>query len=338
MAATVESLREDDRSFELLYQRDYARLVGYCRAMVGPTGDAEDIAQEALVRAWTSWERYEQDLRFWPLVTTIARRLWIDEVRRSSRAATRRHIEYELSVHRDTDPVERVTDAEDGRIALRALGSLSPRYQRLLWFRDIEGRAYDEIADLEGTSVGTVATSLRRARLALTAAYRRTSTGLAAALSFGWLGRLRQKIDQSWAQAGAPVAGAAMAVVLAAAPAVSAHGGSDPTTSAPAREIAATRTDGRETSAARVRATPTGGASAAAGRETATTDASAVKTDTAAPKMTAGPVKYFDYDAKKDEARRSEIVVEIGGTEEAPLIGIYANPREAPGFVEEQTP
>ena len=47
----------EEAAFAELYNRTYNPLVAYCRRYCPPGYDAEDIAQEALSRAWSSWDR-----------------------------------------------------------------------------------------------------------------------------------------------------------------------------------------------------------------------------------------------------------------------------------------
>src|ERR1041384_2198106 len=74
---------EDNRSatFASFYARCHAPLVEYCRWALKGAGDPEEIAQEALATAWAQWDRYSPARPFWPWLTTLARRLCINQVR-----------------------------------------------------------------------------------------------------------------------------------------------------------------------------------------------------------------------------------------------------------------
>src|SRR3954451_3903022 len=67
--------------FAELYATHYRPLVALCRRLSG-SRDGEELAQEAFLRAWSSWDRYAPTRPFWPWVSTIARRLCIDHGRR----------------------------------------------------------------------------------------------------------------------------------------------------------------------------------------------------------------------------------------------------------------
>ncbi|MBV9410933.1 MAG: RNA polymerase sigma factor, partial [Acidimicrobiia bacterium] len=78
-----------EEQFAALYGAHFRPLVAFCRRQLGPSADPEEVAQEAFLRAWASWDRYAPTRPFWPWVSTIARRLCIDHGRKQRRAAAR---------------------------------------------------------------------------------------------------------------------------------------------------------------------------------------------------------------------------------------------------------
>src|SRR5437763_3291611 len=158
--------------FAELYAAHYRPLVAFCRRLVHGTAEPEELAQEAFVRAWSSWERYAPSRPFWPWVSTIARRLCIDHGRRFRR--TQLHGEaVDVDVLLAPSPEELVETDEEYRWARAALAQLRPDQQRVLALRELEGWSYDRIATHEGVSVESVRGSLRRARVGLRVAYAR---------------------------------------------------------------------------------------------------------------------------------------------------------------------
>src|SRR5439155_3315129 len=120
----------DDRHerFAELYATHFRPLVAYCRRQLGGAGDPEELAQEAFLRAWTSWDRYAPTRPFWPWVSTIAHRLCIDRGRRQRRAQLR-------GVPRPDEVVVAGPDAsvladDEYRWAGAAVGALRPHQQR----------------------------------------------------------------------------------------------------------------------------------------------------------------------------------------------------------------
>src|SRR5688500_2534339 len=72
-------------AFDLLYQRYFPRLVRYCIRSARDRSTAEDVAQEALVRALVHLHRFDVDRPLWPWLKTIASRVLIDHARDRAR-------------------------------------------------------------------------------------------------------------------------------------------------------------------------------------------------------------------------------------------------------------
>src|SRR5437660_7492070 len=115
--------------FAELYATHYRPLVALCRRLSG-SRDAEELAQEAFLRAWASWDRYAPARPFWPWVSTIARRLCIDHGRRQRRAAARG-----ASQAKGVPPIEpdeAILAFDEYAWAREALAGLQPHQQRVL--------------------------------------------------------------------------------------------------------------------------------------------------------------------------------------------------------------
>lgn len=191
LASTTEAAEFAD-----IYRRTYAPLVQHCRTRLRAGDDAEDIAQAALVKAWSSWDRFEPGRPFWPWVVTIARRMAIDTYRRSARqdmlGAALRDEDYDVLAPEDV-----VAQKADAALALAALRRLRPQEQRLIGLRDLEGWSYDQLAEFEGEPVDLVRRQTHRARVALRASYLRVSQRMAGLAGVGWISRTRRRF-LSW--------------------------------------------------------------------------------------------------------------------------------------------
>lgn len=170
-------------AFADLYNRTYSPLVGYCRRYCPPGYDAEDIAQEALAKAWSSWDRYSPARPFWPWVATIARRLCVDYWRRDERAVARAGVHAALEPCPQPRPDELSEAADECRMAVTAFRRLRPDHQRIVGLRDIEGWSYEDIARFEGVTVESIRGSLRRARMSLRKSYDSLAKGTVPALA-----------------------------------------------------------------------------------------------------------------------------------------------------------
>src|SRR5438270_214713 len=176
--------RSRDEVFAELYESSYPSLVKHCRGLLGEGADPEEVAQEAFLRAWMTWDRYATTRPFWALVATIARNLCMDHHRHERVVATvLEQRAGELTVSPSIGPEERVEQDEEFEWARQALAELCPNHQRLLHLREIDGWSTDDIAAADGTSPEAATAALYRARQRLRDAYNRAAAGGAKALA-----------------------------------------------------------------------------------------------------------------------------------------------------------
>jgi RNA polymerase sigma-70 factor, ECF subfamily len=213
----------DPRAFDELYRRYFDRLHGYCHRRVGDRHTAEELAQEAFVRALRAMPRFAGERRFYPWMTVIAQRLCIDHHRRSGRVEPADDIDAG-SVEPDHDFLFRAVDLDH---LGQALERLAPRHREVLDLRETEGLAYAQIAEQLQVPLSTVEALLHRARKALRREYRAVA-GRDRAWGLPILGGLLSRMG--WRQvdprvpelAGwvAPAVAAAVTVVVLALPGV----------------------------------------------------------------------------------------------------------------------
>jgi RNA polymerase sigma factor (sigma-70 family) len=160
----VEKARDGDRlAFEQLYRSHCDRIFGLCWRMCG--GDkslAEDMVQEAFVRAWNKLHLFKGESKF----GTWLHRLTFNVVLSDRRIRVKRlQREREMS-----DAVERTLIGDrDVFAGLRkdleaAIAGLPERARTVLILYDIEGYQHNEIAELTGMAVGSSKAQLHRAR------------------------------------------------------------------------------------------------------------------------------------------------------------------------------
>ena len=149
---------EGKDGFDAFYQDSYARLVRQLWAVTGSRQDAEDVVQEAFVRAAARWGRISAyDLpEAW--VRRVAIRLASNELRRVRRG---------LSALLRLRPVQQDGPSEDRPALLTALRDLPLRYRQVLVLHYLVDLPVQQVAAELGLPQGTVATQLARGRLAL---------------------------------------------------------------------------------------------------------------------------------------------------------------------------
>ncbi|MCW2778770.1 MAG: polymerase subunit sigma-70 [Frankiales bacterium] len=202
-------------AFEEAVRAVTPRLQRYVLRRLGDRHEAEELVQEALLRAYQHADtlRTEDDLAAW--TTVVAGRLVIDRLRVRGRSTSVADVPEGARTSRDTADV--VVARDEARTALDALDALPPRQASVLWAREVEGLAYDAIGERFGLTEPAVRSLLTRARKGLRKEFAvRGGTlpagGLAALAPWvdgmSWLDRLRRLASRAGAPAVVAVLGA----------------------------------------------------------------------------------------------------------------------------------
>lgn len=218
----VEAWQAGDTSaFDNLYRLYFPRLRTFCRRRVGDSAEADDLAQEAFLRALQALPRLTGERRFYPWMTVIASRLCIDDHRRRHRVQPTDDIDLGTVDDGHDERYDLQADLHHLDVALRRLG---PRHAEVLDLRESHGLTYHEIADQLGVPHSTVETLLFRARKALRREFAAVSGDrLVAIPAIGWMAarvtRLRDRLattaSELAALGGTLAAGAVTAVLVA---------------------------------------------------------------------------------------------------------------------------
>jgi len=162
--------RGDPSAFEEIVRLYQRRVYGVALRIVRAHDVADDVTQEAFLRAWRSLDRFDLERPFGPWVCRIAANLAVNHVR-SPRAREEGlpdgHAETRTSA---PGPLGTLLDAEGTRVLETAMAGLPPDQRAVLVLRVVEEQSYAEIAETLGISPGTVMSRLFRARERLAAA------------------------------------------------------------------------------------------------------------------------------------------------------------------------
>ena len=155
--------------FDEAVRRVRPRLHRYAIRRLGDSHEAEELVQEALLRAYTHRDQLltEEDLSAWS--TVVTGRLVIDKLRVRGRSTSVAEVPEGARVGRDTAEV--VVARDEARTALDALDAMPSRQASLLWAREVEGKSYDELCEQFGMTEPAVRSTLTRARKALRREY-----------------------------------------------------------------------------------------------------------------------------------------------------------------------
>jgi RNA polymerase sigma-70 factor (ECF subfamily) len=161
-------------AFSELYNRYRDRLVHFIRRKTGDGDRAEDLVQEAFVRVTRHLHRFDQSKKFSTWIYTICSNLAKNELRNRSRSPL--VLFQKLTTH--WEPDHRPLQFEDSNmkpdklyrnryleeVVEKTVSKLPEHHQLVFRLRELEGKTYEEIADITGVNLGTVKSRLHRAR------------------------------------------------------------------------------------------------------------------------------------------------------------------------------
>ena len=160
----------DQEAFRQLIEPYRHALDVHCYRMLGSAHDAEDLAQETLLRAWRALGRFEPRAQLQTWLYRIATNACLDELARRPRRPEPLDPFPDLPADEAAptyDPEARYAIREGMELALlRAIQELPGRQRAVLIFRDVLGWSAPEVADLLESSVASVNSALQRARAA----------------------------------------------------------------------------------------------------------------------------------------------------------------------------
>jgi RNA polymerase sigma-70 factor (ECF subfamily) len=160
-AWVAAACKGDVGAFEQLYGLHLGRVYALCLRMTGNATEAEEMTQEAFVRAWQKLDSFRGNSAF----SSWLHRLTVNVVLAHWRSAGRyrnRVVPFE-DAGRWTEPEQRPTKGLAMDLE-RAISQLPRGARTVFVLHDVEGLRHREIADLTGLAVGTSKTQLHRAR------------------------------------------------------------------------------------------------------------------------------------------------------------------------------
>jgi RNA polymerase sigma-70 factor (ECF subfamily) len=161
------TLSGDQKSYEILVKRYQKRVHRLAQRLVRDADAADDVAQEAFIRAYYALSRFEQGKTFYFWLYRITVNLALNHLSREKRMVELPEDDANLDPALTTDPN---SEASASQLKVRIAEAIEklPLHQRsVLLLRAQEGLSYQEIATTLDVSIGTVMSRLSRARQAL---------------------------------------------------------------------------------------------------------------------------------------------------------------------------
>ncbi len=164
-ALIVRFAAGDQSAARLLTERHLGRVLALATRMLRDTAEAEDVAQEAMMRAWRNAAKWEPGrAKFSTWLHKVALNLCYDRLRKRKSA----------SLDDVAEPVDDRASAQDGleaderlTVLKGAIAALPERQRAAIQLRHFEERGNDETAEILGVSVEAVESLLSRGRRAL---------------------------------------------------------------------------------------------------------------------------------------------------------------------------
>jgi RNA polymerase sigma-70 factor, ECF subfamily len=167
-------LAGESRRFQELVERYQDRMVNFIQRSIGDRDRAQDLAQEVFIRVYRHLKRFDPEKKFSTWIYTIASNLAKNELRNRSRNPLvlfqtltsswdddHRPLQFEDSSMRPDDLYRKRRLQE---LVEQAATELPEHHRAVFVLREIEGKSYEEIAEITGTQLGTVKSRLNRAR------------------------------------------------------------------------------------------------------------------------------------------------------------------------------
>jgi RNA polymerase sigma-70 factor (ECF subfamily) len=164
----------EERAFQELVERYQTRLLNFIYRTIGDREKAEDLVQEVFIRVYRHLHRFDRSKKFSTWAYTIASNLAKNELRNRSRNPLvlfqtikgnwdddDRPLQFEDTTARPDDLYRKRHLRE---LVAETVAKLPEHHRQVFVLRELEGKSYEEIAEITDCNLGTVKSRLNRAR------------------------------------------------------------------------------------------------------------------------------------------------------------------------------
>lgn len=169
-----QALAGSQDAYRVLVERHSRSVLTLVARMVREQGVAEELAQDAFVKAFAALRSFDPSYKFTNWLLRIAHNVAIDYLRKSRPPLVSidddeagRDMADVLADGRAPTAFDRAAQHDFREDLEAALATLRPEFRRLVVMRYLEDMSYEDIAEVVGLPLGTVKSHLHRARAAL---------------------------------------------------------------------------------------------------------------------------------------------------------------------------
>ena len=164
----------DEAAFAEIVRRYRNPITNYLYRFLNDYEEAVDLVQETFVRVYFALERYHTDFAFSTYIYRIATNLAISELRKRKRrklVSLTGFFQYDDEEAEDFHPTDAkplpdvdLVENEQSKMIARAIATLPEKYRAPIVLREIEGKSYEEVAEILELGLGTTKSRISRAR------------------------------------------------------------------------------------------------------------------------------------------------------------------------------
>jgi RNA polymerase sigma-70 factor (ECF subfamily) len=164
----------DTHAFDVLVNRYRGKVYAMTYHMIQNETEAWDLAQEAFIKAWRAMPNFKQDSAFYTWLYRITHNVTYDWLRKKKIQGDGEfddsHTDHcvaagaEAVARHEPAPDTALKNVELGARIREAIAKLSPEHKQVILLREVEGLAYEEIAEIIPCTLGTVMSRLFYAR------------------------------------------------------------------------------------------------------------------------------------------------------------------------------
>jgi RNA polymerase sigma-70 factor (ECF subfamily) len=152
-----QAIKRDRTAFTVLYERCVDRVYRHVYYRVSNQADAEDITQEAFVKAWKAIDKYKRTgAPFITWIITIAGNLIIDYYRSRKKDVITSEVYEKVPVSKDSDPEKQAEVNFNNALMKETIHKLKGDKQKVILMHFIDDFSYEEIAKALNKSEGAV--------------------------------------------------------------------------------------------------------------------------------------------------------------------------------------